>query len=181
MSALPIESSICIIMHASLAGKEPSWRAKVSHSWLDHEIALVSPGTAVRRWQTKEWGRLSTVFNSFYATAVELGDGLMGFSSSMLVDKLSPFSILDSEARAALKQKLDELFLQQFDVPTLRADYLHRLSSLWQAVTAFREMVESESANPDSVRAGWVSVQQAGAELKQIFTDNRIPKGIVLP
>ena len=109
-------------MHESLVGREQSRRAKVSHSWLDHEIALVSPDTAVHRWQAKEWGRLSTVFKSFYSTAVDLADGLMGFSSSTLVDKLSPFAVLGIEARAELKQKLDGLFLQQFDVPALRAD-----------------------------------------------------------
>jgi len=156
-------------------------RAKVSHSWLDHEIALVSPDSAVHRWRSKEWGRLSTVFKSFHTTAMDLADGLMGFSSSTLVDKLSPFVALGNDARAELKQKLDELFLQQFNAPALRADYLYRLSGLWRAVTTFREIVESELVNPDAVRAGWVSVQQAGAELKQMFSDNRIPKGIVLP
>jgi hypothetical protein len=105
----------------------------------------------------------------------------MEFSASSLVDRLSPFSDFSTDKKNTLKKALDQIFLRQFDIPSLRVKYLRLVDKLWCSVIAFRELVASNSANADDISAGWTAVQSAGAELKQMFVESHIPQGIVLP
>jgi hypothetical protein len=170
-----------VIDHPSVAIVVTSMRAKVSHSWLDHEIALVSSDTAAKRWRSSSWGRLNTTFKSFYSTAKSLGDGLMGFSPSVLVEQLAPLSGLAEPSRSLLKSRLDELFIRQSQIVTTKIEYQNALQSLWSAVSVFHDLVEAETSDEETIKLAWARVRFAGADLKTMFSEDKIPRGILLP
>lgn len=155
-------------------------REKVNHSWLDHEFALVSPEAAVERWTLHEWeARLP--YASLREKAHELGRSLMQFSASSLVDCLPCLKRLPVRTRGILAAKLEEMHLQLFDVSTIAREYHDRLLGLEAEIDRFSQLVFGGSAREAEVRDAWASVRKCAAALKQLFVDEKIPRGIVLP
>lgn len=157
-----------------------SLRAKVSHSWLDHEILLVTPDAAALRWEMNEWQR-RLPFESLRGMAWELAGKMMQFSASSLVDRLTPFSSIPHAELEVVKERLDALHLRKFDVQEIEREYKSNLVALEAAVDSFASFINSEAPTEASVRRGWTQVRERAAALKVLFASGRIPDGIVLP
>lgn len=169
-----------LVRDARLLNPAASARGKVSHSWLDHEIGLVSDEIAVRRWRSREWNPIEARWKSLYAIARALGDQLSVFRASALVDVLPQFASLPEDCRAELRNRLDAA---QPDLcgPKTRTEYMERLGALWDASLAFFLVVHEPQADEPAVAAAWKEVRARGERMKELFDGGGIPSGIVLP
>jgi len=156
-------------------------RAKISHSWLDHEIAMVDADLAVARWTSRKWPDIGTRWQSLHRIAEDFADMLDQFSASGLVDRRMEFRTLAPATATALKQALDLLHSSHMDAAAVRKEYLGRLARLWTASRAFFARVGDQDCTEPAVRSSWQDVRVAGAAMKLLFSDGTIPAGIVLP
>ena len=96
------------IAEPAFTGALTSFRAKVSHSWLDHEIAMVDTETAQRRWLAGGWAEVAQRWTVLYALAQRFAGHFDDFSAATLVDTLAPLQNLSRDDRNALKASLQQ-------------------------------------------------------------------------
>ena len=166
---------------AQFAGALVSLRAKVSHSWLDHEISMVDAHVAVARCRAGTWPLIAGKWQAVHELALEFGERLGQFSSATLVDMLPAFQTMASADKRELKARLDALHSCKFDTPRLRVEYSALLQILWNRAESFFRLVEQPSASELELVTAWERVRDAGADLKTMFTSGQIPKGVVMP
>jgi hypothetical protein len=158
-----------------------SLRAKISHSWLDHEVAMVPVELAVNRWQAGQWVHIAVRWGALYELALKLSDALPEFGAATLVDTIDAFGALGTPERHMLKERLAKLHAQLVDIEARQADYLRCLNSFWQAATKFFERTVDPMATGSDVSALWAVVRSTGSEFKCLFQDGTLPDGIILP
>ena len=156
-------------------------RAKINHSWLDHEIGMVDGDLAVARWSSGAWPEIGTRWQNLHQIAEEFADVMDQFSASSLVDQRIEFRTLSPVTAAALKRALDSLHARHMDVLAVRNEYLGRLAHLRAASQAFFAGLGDEGCTELAVRSSWQDVRVAGAAMKSLFSDGTIPAGVVLP
>lgn len=156
-------------------------RAKVSHSWLDHEIAMVDSDLAVARWSSGTWSLIGMRWQNLHQIAEDFADMMEHFSASGLVDERIEFRTLAPATATALKRILDSLHSQHMDAAAVRKEYLDRLARLWTASQTFFARLDDQNCTEPAVRSSWQDVRDAGAAMKLLFSDGTIPAGIVLP
>lgn len=174
------------IAEPAFTGALTSFRAKVSHSWLDHEIAMVDTETAQRRWLAGGWAEVAQRWTVLYALAQRFAGHFDDFSAATLVDTLAPLQNLSRDDRNALKASLQQLHEPLIDTAALRVEYVQRLDALWRAVELFFALAlaparAGKDAQVASLTFRWQAVQRAAALLKEMFTSHRIPMGVLLP
>lgn len=174
------------VAESAFTGALTSFRAKVSHSWLDHEIAMVDIETAQRRWLASGWAEVAQRWTVLYALALRFAGHFDDFSAATLVDTLALLQNLSSDDRNALKASLQQLHEPLIDTAALRVEYLQRLDALWQSVELFfaLALAHADAGNAAQVASfisRWQAVQRGAALLKEMFTSHRIPMGVLLP
>ena len=162
--------------HSRVLGR----RARLSHTFLDHEVLLIDDIEAIARQHNGDWPdellRLHKRLDDCQALTCEL----MMFSGSTLIDLLPPLQLLSEEERAALKIAVDahvKMWLVESDA---EAKATSAVRKLLHAVDRFKETVNRCDKLDESVTSDWGVVRQAAAMLKTLFIDGTIPRGIVL-
>ncbi|MDP1740944.1 hypothetical protein [Polaromonas sp.] len=163
------------------AGEVVSLRAKVSHSWLDHEISMIDTPVAVTRWRSGNWPTIACKWESMHDLALEFGEMLHRFSAAALVDTLPVFDAMELAAKGELRARLDALHQNFIDTPALRTEYLARLQTLWSCAVSFFSLAQQPGAGEAEIVSAWGQVRGAGAQMKALFTSGLIPSGVVLP
>lgn len=158
-----------------------SLRAKVSHSWLDHEIRMIPVETAVRRWRDNEWESIAERWRTLRRIAQSLGSRLGEFRASVLIDSMPQFAGLSVQERSILRQRLDALQPQWVDVGALANEYSACLDALWSDAQVFFGAVARPGALEEGIAQAWRDVRHAGESFKSLFESGRVPGGIVLP
>lgn len=163
------------------AGEIVSLRAKVSHSWLDHEISMIDTPVAIARWRSGNWPTIARKWESLHVLAIEFGAMLHLFSAATLVDTLPAFRAMQPSAKSKLRTRLDALHQSFIDTPVLRTEYDASLHTLWSCATSFFSLAQQTSAGETEIVVAWGQVRSAGAQMKTLFTSGLIPRGVVLP
>lgn len=158
-----------------------SLRAKISHSWLDHEIAMVSEEVALQRWRAESWPPIAERWETLHGLALALGGALKDFGSSSLVDVLPSLQRLSTEEKEDLKASLDLLHTRLIDVPAVQLEFATRLDACWRAAQEFFLTVKNPEATEACVVVKWQAVKAGASELRSMFSSERLPNGIVLP
>ncbi|MFH7042215.1 hypothetical protein ABT392_07850 [Paucibacter sp. JuS9] len=156
-------------------------RAQVSHTWVDHEILLVSTEEAVRRWQTGNWGRLGREFRGYRQRAQALLERLEEFSGHLDYEGPQVEAELGVEACTRLRHRALERWRVQADHPALRADYATRLQVLTQALDNFESAILEPTAPASTISAAWQNVRGAAAPFKELFASGRVPREVSTP
>ena len=160
-------------------------RSRVSHTFLDHEILLVSTQDAVIRWNAGEWtcrgNRLELAFRSYELDALSLGDRILEFSPAALIDQLQSFSLASDESRSVLRRSLAAWYHARFEVGDIRARYLNTLQPLLNELDWFRATVNDAGSVAGDVERRWADVLSKARELKQFFDSEAMPKATLLP
>jgi len=155
-------------------------RARLSHTFLDHEILLVDDIEAIARLHNGDWPdeliRLDKRLDDCQTLACEL----MLFSGSTLIDLLPPLQSLPEEQRAALRIAVDAHFktwLLESDAEAMATSAVRKLR---HAIEKFKITVNLGDRSDESVTSDWGVVRHAAARLKALFIDGTIPRGIVV-
>lgn len=160
-------------------------RSRVSHSFLDHEILLVSARDSVIRWSTGEWtcegNRLESVFRSYERDALILGDKILEFSPAALIDQLPSFSSVSDELRSVLRRNLAEWYHAHFETVEIRIRYLNSLQPLINELDRFRATVNDAGSVAGDIEGRWADVLSKARVLKQFFDSEAMPKATLLP
>lgn len=174
-----------MILLQSSAGCEKalSLRAKVSHTWLDHEVMMVPTELALLRWQRNGWIGVQDRWQALHRIALDLADHLDDFSAARLVVRLPALASLPATLRDAMTAQLDAMHRELMDTPAIRASYMARLQALWNDSLHFFEMANRayEDARADDFIARWQAVRDAASSLRAMFTSGEIPQGSLLP
>lgn len=173
-----------IVFHSlSYSERLLSLRAKVSHTWLDHEIAMVDTSLALDRWRSSAWGQMAKRWPALHGMAAEFALHLSDYSAAYLVDQLAPLQALTVAEKAELKVRLNQLHDSLMDTEAIRMLYEHKLANLWQNAEHFFGL----AIQPFDAKLGpeltqrWAAVQLAADDLKQMFTNGQLPAGVLLP
>jgi hypothetical protein len=162
-------------------------RGKISHSWLDHEVELVSDAVVMRRLFEKTWAPTIARWDTLYKIAIQFGEQFDQLTAAYLVDTLQPFDELPSSLRASLKQVIEIECAKQLDVAKIKEEYFAALGGFWGAWVTFKEaianqlQVDSLCSSEPQLLALWHEVKCEAAKLKLLFSSKRIPSEIVMP
>ena len=156
-----------------------SMRAKVSHSWLDHEIAMVSEELALARWKSLRWGIVERRWVALHDIARQLGESMYQFKTSYLVELLPAFQMLSAFDREDLRQRLDDLPEVRFD--NAEEKYVELLGILWDCSKSFFDIASDHNAEESKVVVRWRKIRTAAHDLKCMFELGEIPNGVILP
>lgn len=173
-----------IVLHASDACDQAlSLRAKVSHTWLDHEVMMVPADQALLRWQRSGWLGVQHRWRTLHRMALELAEHLDDFSAARLVDRLPALAALAPALRDEMTIQLQEMHRTRFNTPLVKAAYLTRLQALWDSSIHFFELANGphDSALADEFVARWHAVRANASSLRAMFASGEIPKGMLLP
>ncbi len=156
-------------------------RAKVSHTWLDHEVAMVMDADVVNRRKAGQWNAIQLRWVTLPELALEFGRAFDEFSAASLVDALSPFQSMPLADRELLKSRLDAMHREVISPVELQEEYFDKLEFFWTTAQRFFAMAADSAAADTAVLLAWNEVRGAGAELKRMFSEHRIPDGVILP
>ncbi len=158
-----------------------SLRAKVSHSWLDHEVAMVPTSLAVNRWRAGQWAAIALRWKVLHKLALELADALADFGAATLVDRIDALAAIGTAGKCTLRERLVVQHASAIDVDAQRRRYLGHLHAFWESAMVFFGRTSDATATVDCISKGWEGVRTAGSDFKRLFEDGTIPEGIVLP
>lgn len=158
-----------------------SLRAKICHSWLDHEIAMTSDQLVLDRWRAGAWPAVYRRWVTLQTLAMSLADQFGDFGASHLIDKLPVFQQWSAAERESLKHSIRQSDAYEAGVTALRDEYLAKLLTLVEASEQFFSCARGQDGSPDTMLRAWLPVRTCGRELRDMFTTERIPVGIVLP
>jgi hypothetical protein len=152
-----------------------SLRAKVSHSWLDHEVLSVSSHDLASR-DSQRWQLIAGRWQTLHELALDFAEVLPQLSASSLVPRLFPD--LPDDEKEKLINRLNAL--QADSIAGKKALYLDRLGAFWQAAQAFLNQA-SIGTSGDALVPEWEPVRSRAEALKQLFLDGTLPNGIEIP
>lgn len=173
-----------IVFHSlSYSERLLSLRAKVSHTWLDHEIAMVDTSLALERWRGAAWKQMAQRWLALRDMASKFALHLSDYSAASLVDQLAPLQALTVAEKTELKVRLNQLHDSLMDTEAIRMLYEHKLANLWQNSEHFFELAIQpfDTKLEHELTQRWVAVQLAAADLKLMFTNGQLPAGVLLP
>ena len=172
-----------IVSEPSLAPNVLRLRARVSHSWLDHEILAVPEATALARWRNGHWPEVLALWDSGeLPLAREFELHFDEFCAAGMIDYLPAFAHWDGAKRATAKATLRALHPQAYNIEAMRAEYVRRLGLLAVTIEAFTAQVGDTDATELDVCRAWQALHGAAVSLKDLFgAGGMIPAGAVLP
>lgn len=158
-----------------------SLRAKVSHSWLDHEVAMVPTTLAIDRWRAGQWAVIALRWKVMHQLALRLSDALADFGAATLVDRIDALEAIGTAGKCTLREQLVVQHANAIDIEAQRRRYLTHLHAFWQSAVVFFDRTSNTTAAVEFISEGWEGVREAGSDFKYLFEDGTIPEGILLP
>ena len=156
-------------------------RAQVSHTWLDHEILLLSAAEAVRRWRDGNWGRLRREFLAHRQRAAVLLERLEEYSGHLVFDSPEAAGEMPAGLRERLRERTLERWRAATAYPALRDAYAGALDDLCSALDRFESIVFAADATEEAVARAWLAVREHAGALKELFSSDRVPREVSRP
>lgn len=174
----PIEVS-----QAGLTDPLTSLRSKVSHTWLDHEIAMVDRDMARERWASHTWPAIAQRWKVLMALARAFADAFDDYCAASLVERLDVLAVLSPQQRAIMKSRLGEMHSAFFNPVEVRVEYTKLVDRLCARAEEFFALssLARDASDFDEFDRRWQAVTDAGRDLKDLFTSGRLPSGVLLP
>ena len=156
-------------------------RARLSHTFLDHDVLFVDDEEALARHRNGEWQGMLPRLRKGLTDCGALCCDLMQFSAATLIDLLPPLASLPDALQDELKRAIDAKVGEWLEASAakVKVHVTHQQFAL--ALEVFESTAADPAASGERLIADWRAVRNTAVALKALFADGTIPRGIVVP